>query len=1405
MNNFGLGLVLSFTDNLSGGVNNAITSINGLISSLERVDDTASTVSLMALCSIANQVGDTFESMGSSILGVFSSVMDKTMEYGSMFEKFRITVGALYNDLDNSTGIVDEVIGKMTDFAVKSPFDMEQVMPYITKFKVLGVDAFDSVTNAMGTSSKQLIEWTTDLMSVRADLDSTWWSKAITNFLNPDNQRSLYMLRNGLGDIEGLLSSVGDTLANDVEGRVRNLTSIVTALGADGLTSSMMGTWSTLISNMEDVFMQFWLGIADGGAFDDVKSSLMGVVSALNSVDTKAFGQVIADGLKIITVPLKTIAELTAKAISGFTDFATAHPKLVKLAIGATAVVGVLFILSGMVLKIGSQFGMMAIGINVATQALGAFRTSSVINQLGGLGRRIGLVTLAVAGLYTLWVKDFAGIKTKTQTFVNNVKSSFSQAKNIIQMNANDMKVALEALDINNPFNNFTKGLVKIGVLFGAVSEGLSNRDANGNFLMSGDTYTKVLEFGLEGIVGRIFDVTYAFNQFTSGFKSGWDSISESVKKFIDGFKLGIEGTFLDDLITKVSEFASSLNFNRDEVFGFFEGMGEMAGKIAPVVLALTGLRTVFGGIGSMFGAGIGGEGIIGAISGMGGSIGTALTTAFTVGFRALNPMSFIALISTMFTNITSNVAHFATGGVISIVNSISRMLTGGRLIQGNGIASLLMKTLGDLGNPSNFGSLFETFSTMFNKSIFAPFKLLSKVVTTPFQLVGKVIGALANPFGAILAVITGIGSAFVLAYEKSDEFRQKINDLLGLKEDLDFSHIFDGLKNGLGSAWEILKESFGDILSFDWLKNGLNFGGDGGGFGSAFDSIKSKLTEFWETVQPILARLGVTFAYIAGAVWDVVGIIGNVLAIATKAIAPLLQGIVSAVMIAIDTVLGYIQGVIKVFSGVWDIISGVIVGLVGLFTGNTDLISQAGEKIKTGFSSIWEGLTEMVSSIVQGAKDWVQNFIDTGYNMVMGIWDGFVQAKDTLFSSIENFFNNMVDAVKTLLGIHSPSTVFAEIGDFIIQGLTSGIQEKIDMVIGAFLFIVNGVKQGFNNLVGFLSNIGSSIATFFTNGFQIAYDTVTSIFGSFSDFFSGIWDAVVGLFSGEMSPSTFFSTVFQEAYDLVTGIFSTLGEFFGGIWQNIVDLFSDIGTTVGEAVSNTVSKAVNAVLSTAVNIINGFISAINFAIDLINEIPGVSIGKLNSLSVPQMAEGGVVDKATLAVVGEAGKEAVMPLENNTGWIDSLASRINISNGRSPYLATLCEYVSTVATYLGVIAGRHTESVVRSADGIPVIIDTTTDTPHDDNTPMTPVVHNSSVGNSYTNTYSTGNYLTKTTNNTKSGDVDNSVVFQSGAIVIQANGCSEAEAERLATIIMKKIERKRQINNLTNYRAISEY
>lgn len=61
---------------------------------------------------------------------------------------------------------------------------------------------------------------------------------------------------------------------------------------------------------------------------------------------------------------------------------------------------------------------------------------------------------------------------------------------------------------------------------------------------------------------------------------------------------------------------------------------------------------------------------------------------------------------------------------------------------------------------------------------------------------------------------------------------------------------------------------------------------------------------------------------------------------------------------------------------------------------------------------------------------------------------------------------------------------------------------------------------------------------------------------------------------------------------------------------------------------------------------------------DWVPEWGGKSIG-FNIKEIPKLAKGGIVDEATLAMIGEAGKEVVMPLENNTGWIDKLADKIS--------------------------------------------------------------------------------------------------------------------------------------------------
>ena len=96
-----------------------------------------------------------------------------------------------------------------------------------------------------------------------------------------------------------------------------------------------------------------------------------------------------------------------------------------------------------------------------------------------------------------------------------------------------------------------------------------------------------------------------------------------------------------------------------------------------------------------------------------------------------------------------------------------------------------------------------------------------------------------------------------------------------------------------------------------------------------------------------------------------------------------------------------------------------------------------------------------------------------------------------------------------------------------------------------------------------------------------------------------------------------------------------------GNVWNWIKGVFA----TIGEIASNIIKVPVNAIIGFAQNTINGFIKALNSAIDAINKIPGVDIGKLGLLNIPKLAEGGIVSSPTLALIGEGREpEAVVPL-----------------------------------------------------------------------------------------------------------------------------------------------------------------
>lgn len=91
------------------------------------------------------------------------------------------------------------------------------------------------------------------------------------------------------------------------------------------------------------------------------------------------------------------------------------------------------------------------------------------------------------------------------------------------------------------------------------------------------------------------------------------------------------------------------------------------------------------------------------------------------------------------------------------------------------------------------------------------------------------------------------------------------------------------------------------------------------------------------------------------------------------------------------------------------------------------------------------EAISSLIENIIEGAKQLPDKMLEIGSNIVNGIWDGIVAAKDNFVNSVTGFFTGIIDGIKSGLGIASPSKVFAnEIGRWLPPGIAEGFKKAL-------------------------------------------------------------------------------------------------------------------------------------------------------------------------------------------------------------------------------------------------------------------------------------------------------------------------------------------------------------------------
>ena len=369
------------------------------------------------------------------------------------------------------------------------------------------------------------------------------------------------------------------------------------------------------------------------------------------------------------------------------------------------------------------------------------------------------------------------------------------------------------------------------------------------------------------------------------------------------------------------------------------------------------------------------------------------------------------------------------------------------------------------------------------------------------------------------------------------------------------------------------------------------------------------------------------------------------------------------------------IQGILT-----WSLIGiGVVLAVLGFMSGNIGLgilgISLAGLGIAVGAAggeeSHWSKLGEGIKKVLKAIGD-----------ALKPVWEAFGK----LWNSVEPMFASMGNALKELWEL--VKTVWSKwiVPEFkeawakiklvwdLVKPYFQAVWDNIKAIFSAVVSVLTsffrnaweGIKAVWGMVVGYFKTVFDSIAGIFaavrhvlSGDFKAAFDAIKGVVSSWETYFKKVGDAVKKVMK---AIGSYWSDVFSSAWSSIKTIFNNFVTFVQGLWSKVSSAFKTFGTKIADTVGSAFKSVINGVLTVIESTINKPIKGINAALDVINKIPGVNITKMNLISVPRLATGGIVNSSILANIGERGAEAVLPLENNTEWMDALADRIAMRN-----------------------------------------------------------------------------------------------------------------------------------------------
>ena len=286
------------------------------------------------------------------------------------------------------------------------------------------------------------------------------------------------------------------------------------------------------------------------------------------------------------------------------------------------------------------------------------------------------------------------------------------------------------------------------------------------------------------------------------------------------------------------------------------------------------------------------------------------------------------------------------------------------------------------------------------------------------------------------------------------------------------------------------------------------------------------------------------------------------------------------------------------------------------------------------------------------------------------------------LISALGILFSPIVLATAAIAGLAAGFTYaydnfesFRNFVDRAVKFIRDKFQQLMEFIRG------EGFQQGLANSIAFVKDLFTKFINFFKSdgfvgSFNKGLDFVKTQFNLLKEVFSGVVGFIKNLFAGDVSKAVislqhtfknlleFFKNNFNLANtlkDLFLGALKKLGSFLKPHLKEFGESFLETITRVLKTSAGVVFESVKFVFNQAIIKINSFITKLNDGLAF--SFFGIDIDPPDIPHIPRLAKGGIVNQPTLAMIGEAGPEAVVPLNNQNQMGNTINITVNAGMG----------------------------------------------------------------------------------------------------------------------------------------------